>query len=107
MYINVVEKFINNSFSSDIMFVAGATHIDKLVEIRATAVNNFLLIPGFGAQGGNLADIYRATSLNGNPDILVNASRSIIYSSNQMDFAEKAQQVAKEICLEMEILLNK
>ncbi|NJN76955.1 MAG: orotidine-5'-phosphate decarboxylase [Saprospiraceae bacterium] len=90
----------------NLMFVVGATHPEKFKEIRTIAPDNFLLVPGIGAQGGDLA----AVSENGWSDqcgLLVNSSRSIIYASKGEDFAEKAREEALKIQQEMEAFIDK
>lgn len=77
-----------------LMFVVGATQAAELGRIRELAPDNFLLVPGVGAQGGSLEEVSRQglTSAGG---LLVNASRSILYASNGTDFAERARDEAK------------
>ncbi|MCC7466072.1 MAG: orotidine 5'-phosphate decarboxylase, partial [Saprospiraceae bacterium] len=64
----------------------------------------FLLVPGVGAQGGDLASICQY-GLNSECGLLINASRSIIYASADTDFALKAGAEAKKLQQEMEKLL--
>lgn len=90
----------------NLMFVVGATHPEKFKEIRAIAPDNFLLVPGIGAQGGDL----EAVSENGWSDqcgLLVNSSRAIIYASNGEDFAEKAREAALKVQQQMETFIDK
>ena len=83
-----------------LMFVVGATQADELSHIRALAPDNFLLVPGVGAQGGSLAEVSRwgLTSAGG---LLVNASRSILYASDGPDFADRARAEAVALQTEM------
>lgn len=89
-----------------IMYVVGATQAPMLADIRRLAPNNFLLVPGVGAQGGSLAEVaqYGMTSQCG---LIVNASRSIIYASSDRGFAQAAADAAKEIQGEMEGCLKR
>ncbi len=73
-------------------FVVGATHPAELAAIRTMIPNEMLLIPGIGAQGGDLASTLRAN--NGAP-CLINSSRAIIYASAGKDFAEAARKAAE------------
>ena len=89
------------------MFVVGATQANELKTIRNIIPNHFLLIPGYGAQGGDL----RAVADNGFNErcgLIVNSSRGIIYadSSNEFDVVarEKAQTIQQEMA---EILYEK
>jgi orotidine-5'-phosphate decarboxylase len=86
------------------MFVVGATKPQELGEIRKQVPGYFLLVPGVGAQGGSLVDVAKY-GLNNDGGLLINASRSIIYASNGIDFAEKAAGEAKVMADEMAQLL--
>tara|TARA_B100000767_G_scaffold224464_1_gene213550 strand:- start:1022 stop:1840 length:819 start_codon:yes stop_codon:yes gene_type:complete len=88
----------------NMMYVVGATRTEELLEIRAIIPNHFLLVPGVGAQGGKLKDVAKY-GLNKDCGLLVNSSRSIIYSSNDVDFAEKAKIEAQKLHQEMAIIL--
>lgn len=76
------------------MFVVGATHPERFAEVRAVAPEHFLLVPGVGAQGGDMATVVRH-GRNAHTGLLVNASREILYASDGEDFAEKAAEKAK------------
>ncbi len=91
--------------TENMMYVVGATKAEKLKEIREIIPEHFLLVPGVGAQGGSLQEVAK-TGMNSKCGLLVNSSRGIIYASNDVDFAEKAQEAAKTIQLEMEELLK-
>ena len=89
------------------MFVVGATHPEMFAKVRAIVPDHFLLVPGIGAQGGELAEVAKF-SLNDQCGLLVNSSRGIIYAGNGTDFAEKARIEAQKIQSEMaEILAQK
>ncbi len=76
--------------------VVGATHPYELNTIREWVPELPLLIPGIGAQGGDLEkSVINGTDKRGS-NALFNSSRSIIFASNGTDFAEKAAQKAKE-----------
>ncbi|VAW26940.1 Orotidine 5'-phosphate decarboxylase, partial [hydrothermal vent metagenome] len=83
-----------------LMYVVGATHPEEMANIRSLVPNNFLLVPGVGAQGGSLKEV-SAAALTKDVGLLVNSSRGIIYASNDIDFAKEASQKAKEIQQEM------
>ena len=91
--------------NENMMYVVGATKAEKLKEIREIVPNHFLLVPGVGAQGGSLQEVAQ-NGMNNKCGLLVNSSRGIIYASNNVDFAEKAQMAAQTIQLEMEALLK-
>lgn len=89
----------------NLMFVVGATHPEKFEVIRKIVPNHFLLVPGVGAQGGDLKKISQY-GMNEQCGLLVNSSRGIIYAGNGIDFAEKARAAAQSIQKEMATYLK-
>lgn len=87
------------------MYVVGATKPNELAEIRKIIPGHFLLVPGVGAQGGDLREISKF-GLNSNCGLLVNASRSIIYASSGMDFAAAAKREAQNLQTTMAEILQ-
>ncbi|MDG1024224.1 MAG: orotidine-5'-phosphate decarboxylase [Flavobacteriaceae bacterium] len=88
-----------------LMYVVGATKAEALTSIRKIVPDSFLLVPGVGAQGGNLAEVSRA-GMNSQCGLLVNSSRGILYCSQETDFAEAAALEASRLQEEMAIYLN-
>jgi orotidine-5'-phosphate decarboxylase len=84
----------------NLMFVVGATQARELTNIRKIIPDYFLLIPGIGAQGGNLKDASKY-GMNKDCGIIVNVGRSIIYASDKENFAEEAALAAQQYQLEM------
>ncbi len=106
LYELVVEKAVLLPAAERVMFVAGATQAELLKGIREVAPDNFLLVPGVGAQGGSLRDVAEY-GMNKDCGLLVNASRSIIFASNGPDFAEAAAGEARSMQNQMEEFLKK
>lgn len=106
LYEQVIKKSVNWAGADRMMFVVGATKSTEFTNIRKYAPDNFLLVPGVGAQGGNLADVCRY-GITKDCGLIVNASRSIIYASNGEDFAEAARAEALKIQQEMALELQK
>jgi len=106
LYEAVIKKANTWAGADRIMFVVGATKSTEFTTIRKYAPDNFLLVPGVGAQGGSLADVcqYGMTKDCG---LIVNASRSIIYASNGEDFADAARAEALKIQQQMQVELEK
>lgn len=92
--------------ASQLMYVVGATKPEALKKIRTLLPEAFLLVPGLGAQGGQLAEVAKA-GLNAKAGLLVNSSRGIIYASDDDRFAEAAAQQAQLIQQEMQMYLSK
>lgn len=91
--------------ADNMMYVVGATKADMLADIRKIVPDNFLLVPGVGAQGGSLNDVAKF-GMNKECGLLVNSSRGIIYASNGSDFADAARKEAQVLQKEMERLIE-
>lgn len=90
----------------NLMFVIGATRDEQLEKIRTLAPDHFFLVPGVGAQGGDLEKISRL-GLNGDGGLLVNVSRSVIYAGGGEDFGVQAGEAARRYQLDMSAYLKR
>ena len=106
LYKEVLETSKSWKNSKNLMYVVGATKAEYFKEIRKITPNSFLLVPGVGAQGGNLQDVCKY-GLSENIGLLINSSRGIIYASNNEDFAHNAAIKASELQQEMALILDK
>lgn len=106
LYEHVLTKSQEWGDKERMMYVVGATQAKDLAHIRSVIPDHFLLVPGVGAQGGNLEEVSKY-GMNSHCGLLINASRSIIYASNGTDFGQKAKQEARALQKEMEIYLDK
>ena len=88
----------------NLMFVVGATQASSFTKIRELTPEHFYLVPGIGAQGGNLEEISKK-AMNRDIGLLVNASRAVIYASCEEDFADKARSIARGYQEEMRAYL--
>jgi len=106
LYKHVIRTSLEWNNSENLMYVVGATKAEYLAEIRKLIPENFLLVPGVGAQGGSLEEVckYGMTSQVG---LLVNSSRKIIYASDSTNFAEIAAAKAEAIQVQMKDELAK
>lgn len=84
--------------------VVGARHVSLIEDVRRHAPSAPLLIPGIGAQGGDLDATLKAASANNAP-VLINVSRDILYASNGDDFAAAAAKSASRYLNQMKDLL--
>lgn len=105
LFEKVLRKTQQWASTDQLMFVVGATQAGAFKKIRAIAPHHFLLVPGVGAQGGSLKDVCK-NGLTKECDLIVNASRSIIYASKGADFADAAREEAKKIQQEMAHILE-
>ncbi|MDO8667916.1 MAG: orotidine-5'-phosphate decarboxylase [bacterium] len=86
---NVACKWNNNG---NCAVVVGATYPDELAEVREIVGNMPILIPGIGAQGGDLEKTVKAGRDNRGRGMIINSSRGIIFASAGEDFAEAARR---------------
>ncbi len=105
LFEEVLEKSKEWGDKGNIMYVVGATRADILQKVRAIVPENFLLVPGVGAQGGSLREVVE-NGMTSECGLLVNSSRGIIYADATKDFAAVAAQKAKELQQEMEQYLR-
>lgn len=89
----------------NLMYVVGATKAEYLADIRRIVPQSFLLVPGVGAQGGDLREICKY-GLNDSVGLIINASRAVIYASQGEDFAQKAGEAAHSLQKEMAAILQ-
>ena len=100
LYETVLQKVSSWGTTENLMFVIGATKAEEFSHIRKIIPDHFLLVPGVGFQGGSLADVSKY-GMNKDCGLLVNASRAIIYASENESFAEEARAIAQQYQIEM------
>ena len=96
LFEKVLERSQNWGDKNNMMYVVGATKADMLSTIRKIIPDSFLLVPGVGAQGGDLSEVCRH-GLTRECGLLVNSSRGIIYASSETDFADRAAEEAHKL----------
>ncbi|AZQ43951.1 orotidine-5'-phosphate decarboxylase [Nonlabens ponticola] len=105
VYQQVLKTASQYKNSDRLMYVVGATKAEYLKEIRQIVPDSFLLVPGVGAQGGSLEEVYKYGA-NDRVGLLVNSSRGILYASQEEDFEDAARAEAFELQQAMEALLD-
>ncbi len=100
LYERVLQTVSTWGHPGNLMFVVGATQARELQPIRHLLPDHFLLVPGVGAQGGNLQEVSEY-GLNKDAGLLVNASRAIIYAAGGDNFAAAACTIAEGYQAEM------
>lgn len=105
LYEEVITKSQQWGTPEQLMYVVGATRADKIADIRKLAPEHFFLVPGIGAQGGDLAETSKH-GLNKQCGLIVNSTRAIIYASADKDFASAAGSEARKVKEEMAALLQ-
>jgi orotidine-5'-phosphate decarboxylase len=102
LYEHVIATSATWGSADDTMYVVGATKAAALKDIRKIIPEHFLLVPGVGAQSGDMAEVIN-NGANDDGGLLINASRSILYASSGKDFAVKAREEALRLQKQMEI----
>lgn len=90
----VAEKWNENN---NCMLVVGATYPEEMKQVRALAPHLTFLVPGIGAQGGDVEKTVQAGLDSDKRGMMINSSRGIIFASSGVDFAEKAGSEAKKL----------
>lgn len=105
LFESVLRKSQEWGSTDQLMYVVGATKPQFFERIRQIIPDHFLLVPGVGAQGGDLEAVYKYGH-NSKVGLLVNSSRGIIFASSESDFAEQAGAKAEAIHDQMRVLLS-
>jgi orotidine-5'-phosphate decarboxylase len=88
----------------NLMYVVGATRAERIAEVRDIAKDHFFLVPGVGAQGGDLNQVWKYGK-NDDVGLLINSSRGIIYAGEGEDFKIEVENSARNIQNDMSMLL--
>ena len=97
LYMEVAARCSDWNTSGNIGLVVGATYPEELREVRALCPDLPILLPGIGAQGGDL----RTSVANGldsrGGGLVITSSRQVLYASRGNDFAQRARETALEL----------
>ncbi len=96
IYEEVIRRSMRWGTPENLMYVVGATQTERIASIRKLAPEHFFLVPGIGAQGGDLELVSRY-GMNARCGLLVNSARSIIYASDGKDFHTRATKEARQL----------
>jgi orotidine-5'-phosphate decarboxylase len=107
LYEAVARKAKEWNIHGNIGLVVGATYPEELERIRSICPEMPLLIPGIGAQGGDLASAVGYGVDAQGEKAIINVSRQILYASKEKDFARAARNVAEGICNQINDHRNK
>lgn len=84
-------------YPADVGLVVGATYPDQLLQVRSRVGDQPILLPGVGAQGGDIASALRMGLDSNERGLMLSASRSINHASMGHDFAEQAEVAARSL----------
>lgn len=97
-YLYLARKVANEwNKNNNCMLVAGATYPEEMGKIRKAVGDMFLLVPGIGAQGGDLEKTLSYGLTKAKSGLIIHSARNILYASNNTDFAQKAREEAKAL----------
>ncbi|EMY70124.1 orotidine-5'-phosphate decarboxylase [Leptospira vanthielii] len=88
---------LGEEYPDQVGLVVGGTHPSEIKALRTRHPEMYFLIPGFGAQGGDLESIIQASGKRS----LINSSRGITLSSLEENYGQVAQKKAEEVHLQM------
>jgi orotidine-5'-phosphate decarboxylase len=97
LFEQVVTTFVNAFPAERSGFVIGATYPEEAKRIRQLAPDRLFLMPGVGAQGGDVATAIRAGLDERGGGVLPAASRSVLYASREADFERAAGDAARSL----------
>ncbi len=98
LYEIVAEELMKqHSANPNVMIFMGATFPEQLTEIRKIIGDMTFLVPGVGAQGGDIETFVKAGLNSRNAGLIINSSRGIIFASSEKDFAERAREEALKL----------
>ena len=104
LYEKVLKTVAGWGNPGNLMFVIGATRKEQLQQVREMLPEHFFLVPGVGAQGGDVATVCE-NAMNSDGGVLINVSRGVIYAGNSADFALRAGEAAKDYQQQMAVYL--
>jgi orotidine-5'-phosphate decarboxylase len=106
LYLSLARRAQQRASQGNLGLVVGATASQQLADVRGSCPDLPILIPGIGAQGGDLADSVRCGVDVGGRLAIINASRSVIYASSGAKYAEAARRAASTLRDEISATLN-
>ncbi|MBI2885843.1 MAG: orotidine-5'-phosphate decarboxylase [Chloroflexi bacterium] len=97
LYEVVAERARSWNRYGNVGLVVGATYPEELARVRALCPHQVILIPGVGAQGGDLEASVRAGVDAGGYGAIINVGRQVLYASRNEDYAGAARLVAQRL----------
>ena len=104
LYRCIAEKVLSWNKNHNCGLVVGATHSKEMELVRQSAGPMPFLIPGVGAQGGDLAAVVKTNHDGEKINAFINSSRAILYASGKKDFPEAARKATMDMKKQIEEL---
>ena len=96
LFETVIERTAQWGGQDELMFVTGATRPEILAQARALAPDHFLLVPGVGAQGGDLNAV-RDAGMTTDGGLLINSSRGVLFAGSGEQAIPMARRAAQQL----------
>ncbi|MYD46146.1 MAG: orotidine-5'-phosphate decarboxylase [Gammaproteobacteria bacterium] len=93
VYLKVAER-VDSEKNPNLLLVVGATQLEALSRVREIAPSTTLLVPGIGAQGGNLSEVLQRARRSDGLGVIINCSRSIIAHPDVDDYFSRVAESA-------------
>lgn len=106
VYLRLARRSQQRASQGNLGLVVGATAPQQLADVRGICPELPILIPGIGAQGGDLVDSVRSGVDASGRLAVINASRSVIYASGSADYAAAARRAASTLRDEINATLD-
>ncbi|WP_109127306.1 orotidine-5'-phosphate decarboxylase [Dyella sp. C11] len=98
LYLRVAETIARQwNANGNCALVTGATWPEELGKVRAVVGDMPLLVPGIGAQGGDVEAVLKHGRSSDNTGLMISSSRAILYAGNGEDFAHAAREAALDL----------
>jgi orotidine-5'-phosphate decarboxylase len=81
----------------NVLLVVGATYPGELAQVRAIVGDMPILVPGIGAQGGDVAAVVAKGATADGTGLIISASRAVLYAGDGADYAETARSAAQKL----------
>lgn len=96
LFETVIERTAQWGTTEELMFVTGATRPEILKQVRALAPDHFFLVPGVGAQGGDLDAVLDA-GMTADGGLLINSSRGVLFAGSGEQAIPMARRAAQQL----------
>ncbi|MDN2663699.1 orotidine-5'-phosphate decarboxylase [Psychromonas sp. 14N.309.X.WAT.B.A12] len=91
------------NYNNNCLLVVGATWPSQMSEVRSIVGDMPFLVPGVGAQGGDIEFLVKAGQTENGTGLIISSSRGVIYASDGDDFASKAREVVLKLRSEINL----